>query len=206
MLTALVAGVTFGLSAGFSPGPLSLLVLTQSLRFGAREGARVAFAPLITDAPIVALALALAHGLSQTRNALGVIALVGAMFVVYLAWHTWNAAPPRVERALDEPPRSLLRGAVVNLLSPHPYLFWLSVGAPSLSTAAQRAGVLGAAAFVFGFYLCLVGAKVLMAWLVGQSRGWLLGRAYRWIMRALALMMLIFAALLARDGITLLSA
>lgn len=206
MLTALLAGITFGLSAGFSPGPLSLLVIAQSLRYGAREGARVAFAPLLTDAPIVALTVVVAQGLAQTRSALGVISLLGAAFVVYLAWSTWHATPPRVERALEESPRSLLHGAVVNVLSPHPYLFWLSVGASSLSAAAQRAGALGAAAFIGGFYLCLVGAKVLMAWLVGHSRGWLMGRTYRWVMRALALVMLIFAGLLARDGARLLFA
>ena len=50
------AGLVYGLSAGFSPGPLMALVISQTLKHGIREGAKVAVAPLITDLPIILLA------------------------------------------------------------------------------------------------------------------------------------------------------
>jgi hypothetical protein len=39
-------------------------VLAQTLRHGAREGCKIALTPLVTDAPIIALALALAAKLA----------------------------------------------------------------------------------------------------------------------------------------------
>src|SRR6266550_2327590 len=45
MMTALASGVLLGLSAGLSPGPM----LAQTLRHGAREGCKIARAPLVTQ-------------------------------------------------------------------------------------------------------------------------------------------------------------
>ncbi len=56
-LSVLVSGLTEGLAAGFSPGTLSALVICESLRFTFRRGMIVALVPLVTDAPIDAVAL-----------------------------------------------------------------------------------------------------------------------------------------------------
>ncbi|MDH3383440.1 MAG: LysE family translocator, partial [Deltaproteobacteria bacterium] len=53
MLFFLGAGIVLGLSAGFSPGPLLAMVLSQTIRHGAREGIKIAAAPLLTDLPII---------------------------------------------------------------------------------------------------------------------------------------------------------
>ncbi|HRY44622.1 MAG TPA: hypothetical protein P5164_11830, partial [Thermoanaerobaculia bacterium] len=36
------------------------------------------------------------------------------------------------ERLLRAAPQSLRKGVIVNLLSPNPYLFWMTVGAPAM--------------------------------------------------------------------------
>jgi len=43
-----------GFNAGISPGSLSTLIIAQTLRHNLREGMKVAIAPILTDAPIVA--------------------------------------------------------------------------------------------------------------------------------------------------------
>ena len=48
-LTLLTNGIILGLSAGFAPGPLSVLVISQTIQYGTGEGVKSAFAPLITD-------------------------------------------------------------------------------------------------------------------------------------------------------------
>ncbi|MEI6633029.1 MAG: hypothetical protein WCP22_04325 [Chlamydiota bacterium] len=50
-------GVVLGLSAGLSPGPLLALVVSQTLAHGVREGVKVAFVPLVTDLPVILIAL-----------------------------------------------------------------------------------------------------------------------------------------------------
>jgi threonine/homoserine/homoserine lactone efflux protein len=57
MAVFLIAGIILGFSAGFSPGPLLTLVISQTLKHGVKEGIKVAFAPLVTDLPIIFLAV-----------------------------------------------------------------------------------------------------------------------------------------------------
>lgn len=201
-LELLGAGAAFGLAAGLSPGPLLALVVTQTVRHGPREGLKVATAPLITDAPIVLGSVLILSRLSSSDAILGAIALGGGVFVGFLAVESLRTTRLDTFAGTGEP-RSWRQGALVNALSPHPYLFWITVGAPILVGAAA-AGPAGPIAFLVGFYACLVGSKMTVAAAVGASRGALTGRAYPWIMRALGALLLVFAVLLLREGAILL--
>ena len=203
MLEFLATGVVLGLAAGFAPGPLLALILAQSIRFGTREGLKVAAAPLLTDVPIVILATALVVAAAEAAGGLlGAISLAGAAFVTYLGIESIRATGVQAGRP-DEAPRSWARGALVNALSPHPYIFWVAVGAPVLIRAWAE-GPLAAAAFLVGFYACLVGAKMLVALIAGRSGGRLRGRGYRTVMVGLGVLLLFFALRLAVEGLRLL--
>jgi len=56
----------------------------------------------------------------------------------------------------------------VNVLSPHPWVFWLTAGGPLLVAAWRRGPAVGIA-FVAGFYALLVGSKVVIAFLVARA-------------------------------------
>ncbi|HOC55081.1 MAG TPA: LysE family translocator [Verrucomicrobiota bacterium] len=199
MILALASGAFLGVSCGLAPGPLLALVLTQTLRHGPREGCKIALSPLVTDAPIIIVTLVLAAKLAQLRPLLGMVSVAGGAFILYLAWETFSAV--RQEAATSaEPPRSWFKGILTNLLSPHPWLFWLTVGAASLAKALAESW-LAALVFLFGFYLLLVGAKVMIALLAARSRDLLAGRPYRVAMRILALLLGVFALLLFREGL-----
>ena len=199
MLTAAVAGVVFGLAAGVTPGPLLTLVVTESLRGGVRAGMRVAAAPLLTDGPIVVVSVALLTRVTGT-GVLGGLALVGALLLAYLAWDSLTVAAP--EAAAEAGPRvsALAKGAAVNLLNPHPYLFWLGIGGPTLLGAWQE-GAGPAVAFLAGMYGCLVGSKMVVAWGVGKGRRLLQSRGYVYLVRVLGLALAFFAVRFAREGL-----
>lgn len=198
MLTALAFGVLLGLSAGLAPGPLLALVLAQTLRHGPREGCKIALSPLVTDAPIILVALGAAARLNELRPLLGGVSLAGGAFVLYLAWDSFRPVNPDAG-APAERPRSWFKGVLTNLFSPHPWLFWLTVGAALLAQALAK-GWLAAAAFLAGFYLLLVGSKVGVALLAGRCRNLLAGRSYRWVMRVLGALLAMFSLLLFREG------
>ncbi|HEY5974798.1 MAG TPA: LysE family transporter [Geobacteraceae bacterium] len=193
------AGVVLGLSAGCSPGPLLALVITQTLRHGAWEGVKVALSPLLTDLPIIALCLVVLTRLANMGPVLGVVSLAGGLFVLYLAYETCRASRTLPEAVPDEP-QSLGKGVLVNALSPHPYLFWLTVGTPAIIRGWQ---VTPGAAFLFvaSFFGSLVGAKVCVALLAGRSRSFLTGRGYGAVMSLLGLLLAGFAIFLCRDGL-----
>ena len=198
-MSYLVSGMILGLSSGLAPGPLFTLVLSETLRDGLGSGVKVAIAPVITDLPIIILTLIVISNFSGIHLIMGVISLAGALFVAYLGLETFSSTGLDDGDVLSEE-RSLHKGIVANLLNPHPYLFWMTVGSPLVVRAYQES-MFHAGFFIAGFYLFLVCSKVGLAVLAAKSRHALQGRAYRLCMRALGVLLWIFAAILARDGV-----
>jgi threonine/homoserine/homoserine lactone efflux protein len=195
---ALLLGLSLGLGAGLAPGPLLALVIRSTLRGGVGAGIRVALSPLLTDIPIIAVALALASSLPQT--ALGALGVIGGAFVIWLGVEALRDLPAPAEAAIGaaSPQRDLLRGALTNALSPHPWVFWLTVGAPIL--AQHGAG--GSALFLTAFYVVLIGSKVAVAAALNAGRDRLVrGRGYGIVLRASGLLLLATGVLLAVDGL-----
>jgi threonine/homoserine/homoserine lactone efflux protein len=199
VLASLGTGVVFGLSAGLSPGPLLALVISHTLRHGVKEGVKVSFAPLVTDSPIILLSVLILVKLSNADNFLGVISLLGGSFVLYLAYESLRSKS--IDPNLHESaPKSLAKGAIVNFLSPYPYLFWMTVGAPFMIKAWDN-NTLAGIVFVAGFYIFLVVSKMTVAIVTGKSKQLLQGRVYVFIMRLLGIVLLYFALLLFKDGL-----
>jgi threonine/homoserine/homoserine lactone efflux protein len=186
-------GLGLGLGAALSPGPLLALVVTTTLARGFLAGARIACAPLVTDAVIIAASLAVVHSLPA--RATGVLGVAGGLFVVYLGVESLRERPALLEA---EPSTSgeLGRGALVNLLSPHPWLFWITVGAPVLLSAWAE-GPLPAIGFVVAFFLLLVGTKVVIAAVVAGGRARLSPTALHRAHRIAGLLLLITGVVLA---------
>ncbi len=202
-LTYLLSGAVLGLAGGLSPGPLTALVISQTLQFGTREGLKVALVPVCTDGPLIVLGALTISSLQGVDGVLGAIGLFGACFLLWLAWETARARPPEVIVTDTSEANSARKALVANFLNPHPYLFWFAVGGPLVAEAWGLGGA-HVAAFCVGFFMCLCGAKVVVAGLTGRYREALLGPAYRWIMRVLAVAMVLFAARFALDGARLL--
>ncbi len=202
MLHFLLIGALLGLTAGFSPGPLLALVVAETLNHGFRAGLRTALSPLLTDLPIVLVSLLLIRPLQQSDLLLGVISLVGGSFLLFLGIPCFmTRVLPQVQGGSTS--RSLLKGVLTNALSPHPYLFWIGVGAP-LVTSAADSSYSNAGLLIGGFYLCLVGSKILVALLVERGRTFLGGRLYRTILSLLGAVIILLALLMYYQGLQLL--
>ena len=189
---ALFTGAGLGLAAGLSPGPLLVLVISASLERGFAGGARVAMAPLVTDVPIVAASLAAASTLPA--RALTGLTVAGGLFIVHLGVGTVRRAgnpQATASRAAGRQAASgdLWRGALVNVLSPHPWLFWLGIGGPLVTLLWRQSGGPAAAVFLALFYGALVGSKLLLAALLARGRHALGGHAHRRVISACGLLL-----------------
>lgn len=187
-----LAAATLGLSAGFSPGPLLSLVLSQSLRHGAVEGVKVAVAPLLTDAPIIVACWLVLSRFSGAPAVLGVVSCGGAALLARYGLACFTTPPPRAD-VPDEAPRSVLRGVAANFANPHPYLFWIAIGVPLLLSAAAS-GPGAVVLFLAVFYAAIVGAKVAVAVTAGHCGRFVSGRVYKGLMAALGVSLFYFAA------------
>jgi threonine/homoserine/homoserine lactone efflux protein len=194
----LALGLSLGLGAGLAPGPLLALVIRSTMQGGIVAGVRVAFSPLVTDIPIIVLALTLAATLPDT--ALGALGIAGGGFVLWLGVEALRDTPTPAEATTSAPApqRDILHGAMTNALSPHPWVFWITVGAPILG----ENGTGGGALFLGAFYLLLIGTKVAIAGALNAGRDRLLqGRGYAIVLRASALLLLATGVLLTIEGL-----
>jgi len=155
--------------------------------------------PGLTDLPIIILSVFALSQLSNFQGILGLISIIGGLFLVYLAYSSFVADKIDTDAQTDDP-RSFGKGTLVNLFNPSPYVFWLTVGAPTV-VAAWAQSPTKAAWFIAGFYACLIGGKMSLAVIAARSRQWLTGKAYGYVMRILGVLLLALALMLFRDGL-----
>lgn len=203
MLSLVAAGLVLGIWAGLSPGPLFAVLISQTMRFGSREGIKVALAPLVTDPPIILISFFVLARIRNSGLVLGVLSAFGAVYVALMAYESWRSG----EGVASKPTSTgtLKKAIITNFLSPHPYIFWLTAGG-QITISAWKSSSISAVAFVGCFYVCLVGAKLALAVIVGRSRHFIAGKAYIVIMRALGIILIVFSVLLALNAYRLLSA
>jgi threonine/homoserine/homoserine lactone efflux protein len=159
-------GAALGFSAAAQPGPLQAYLLAQSVRNGTARTLPVAFVPLVTDPPLIAVVLAvLAQVPPGFVRALGV---AGGALVVWLGVGALRSLrSPARAGAARAPEVGFVRGMLVNLLNPNAWLWW-SLAAGPILVAAWRASPVRALAFLAGFYLLLVGGNVAFVLLAGR--------------------------------------
>lgn len=199
----LFLGVVLGLVQGLSPGPLVTLVISETLKFGKREGFKVAVSPLVTDSTVAVLSLLVLSNLAKSSMIIGVISILGACYLTYLAWENLRVKTGSFETMLVKK-GALKRAVITNFLNPHVYIFWLSVGAPTILNGLGTHVSL-AVLFLLGFYLFLIGSETCIAYLVSRSKAFIEGKYYSYIIRVLGLVLIFFALLLLIEGYRLLT-
>lgn len=201
MIELLIAGITLGLYAGFSPGPLLVLVISQTLKHGYREGVKVAFAPIITDIPIIIITVLFLSLISSYTSILGVISILGGIYLGYMAYESFKTRG-LTENVDVEEPKSFQKGATVNFLNPSPYLFWITIGGPIIINDYSESA-LSPFLFIIGFYALLVSSKIALAYATSKSRDFLTGKTYIYAMRVLGVVLVIFALYFLNQGFQL---
>jgi threonine/homoserine/homoserine lactone efflux protein len=155
MWLVLIQGIVLGFSAGISPGPLQAYFLGQSLQNGWRKTLPAAFAPLLSDGPIVAIVLLL---LTLTgESVLAWLQLVGGFFIFYLGYGAYQTfrTPPDPDPGTPSGKQALRSTVLLNMLSPNPYIFWGTVLGPTV-LSLWRSAPGQAVAYISGFYVTLV--------------------------------------------------
>ncbi len=170
MWTYFLQGFSLGLAAAAQPGPFQAYLIGRSLQLGWRRALPAALAPLISDGPIILLVVVI---LSQVPRALlRLLAIGGGLFVLYLAYQTFQAfrAYSPAAPSASAGRQNLLQAALMNALSPNPYIFWSLVGGPILLRGWQAAPA-NAVSFLAGMYLMLVAGSAGLVILFSGARG-----------------------------------
>jgi threonine/homoserine/homoserine lactone efflux protein len=190
MLEYLLVGAGLGFTGAIQPGPFQTYVISEALRRGWRRALPAALAPLISDLPIILLVLFVLTRLPpQAQRALY---LASGIYILYLAWGAWRARRngPGTGATSGEARSGVLRAALMNLLSPGPYVFWSLVAGPILLQAWQQSPAQGVA-FLIGFYGAMVTTLAALIGVFGAA-GRLDPRVSRTLVSLSALIMALF--------------
>jgi threonine/homoserine/homoserine lactone efflux protein len=156
MWTYVIQGIGYGFAAAVQPGPFQAYLFSQTLSRGWRQTMPAALAPLVSDGPIILLVL-----LVLVRVPLWLqrgLCLGGGFFLLYLArqaFSAWRNFDEGSACAGGAGRQSLVRAAMMNALSPGPYLYWSLVTGPILLAGWREAPALGLG-FLASFYAAIV--------------------------------------------------
>jgi threonine/homoserine/homoserine lactone efflux protein len=157
LLVYLSQGLVLGGTAAAQPGPLLAYLLSQTISHGWRRTLPAAFAPLISDGPIVLLVILV---LTRTPDwSLQVLRVIGGLFLLYLAYGAYQSYKTAVTSTVQteqSTQKGVLNATLMNLLSPNPYIFWATIAGPIFIAGWKQAPGNGLS-FVLGFYLTLIG-------------------------------------------------
>jgi threonine/homoserine/homoserine lactone efflux protein len=200
-LEILIYGILLGLFAASSPGPLFILMLSETLRYGKREGIKIAVSPLITDIPIFLFVFLVLSNLMQYDFIVSLISLFGAFYLIYLGIENLKIKNSKFEVELTSD-TALRKGVITNFLNPSPYLFWLTIGGPTIIKSLEINFLL-TILFVIGFYLFFIGLNLLIVLIFERSKPFIKSSFYIYTVKALGIALLFFALLFIRDGLKL---
>lgn len=172
IITFVIASVLLGIA----PGPDNIFVMAQSALYGKKSGVLVTLGlctGLIVHTSAVALGVAVIFQTSVL--AFTVLKVVGAMYLLYLAWQAFRASASR----LDTPKSTLRsngalyrRGIIMNITNPKVSIFFLAFlpqfASPEYGALAPQIALLGG---IFMIVSLVVFSAI--AVLAGELGGWL---------------------------------
>jgi threonine/homoserine/homoserine lactone efflux protein len=170
MWAYVIQGMGYGFAAAVQPGPFQAYLISQTLSKGWRQTLPAALAPLISDGPIIILTLVVLSYVAVWLQRFLYIA--GGLFILYLAYRAfvawWNFDEAgAVTRSAGR--QSAIQAAMMNALSPGPYLYWSLVTGPILLAGWRKTPVNGVA-FLVSFYAAIVLSLVAIIVVFGTAR------------------------------------
>lgn len=169
MLTFLLQGMALGLSAAWLPGPFKAFLFSYTSIYGWRRTIWAAFAPLLSDGFIIAVALLLISSVPPQFTA--GLHVAGGLFLFYLARSAYHALQAEAEAHIESGGSLrdvLTKATITNLLNPNPYIFWSFVGGPII----RRGWAISpwhAVSFLLGMYTLLIGGMAALVLLFGLT-------------------------------------
>lgn len=170
MITYLLLGFTYAFAASIQPGPLQAFIISQTLKNGWRKTLPAAFAPVLSDIPIIILVLLILSNIPH--EFLRFLQIGGGLLLLYLAYNSYKTVINYKKLSTDnniKNDNTLFKAVLVNALNPNPYLGWSLVMGPLFIKGYHESPVNGIA-LIGGFYFTIVICQMGIIILFGMAR------------------------------------
>lgn len=165
----LIQGIGFGFAAASQIGPFQTFLITQALTRGWKRALPGAFAPLLSDGPIVLLSVLVLSQLPEWAQR--AMYILGGFFVLYLAYgafKSWRNFDETLAHPELSSQQTIYKAAMTNALSPGAYLFWMFVTGPIL-VKGWRETPLNGLGLLVGFYTTFILCLIVMIVIFGAA-------------------------------------
>jgi len=195
MYRLFLAAVVLSLIFCATPGAVN----TQALRVGVTGGFRRAFGvetgSIVGDMCWAVIALAGLAVIWNNMTARVILAVIGAAFLLYLAYQGFQDARRREMSEVDAPKghTDFVTGVIMSFANPFQIPFWIGIGSTSIAVIMSDPELMDFVIFYLGY---LVGA---MIWgtsysaLIGHGRRYITPKLFRALSMICALVLLYFA-------------
>ena len=170
MITYLLIGFTYAFAASIQPGPFQTFIISQTLKNGWKRTLPAAFAPVLSDIPIIILILLILTNVPPVF--LRILQIGGGLLLLYLAYSSFKTFLNF--EMLEKPEENkndntLFKAVLVNALNPNPYLGWSLIMGPLFIKGYNEASINGIA-LIAGFYITIVLCQMGIIILFGLAR------------------------------------
>jgi threonine/homoserine/homoserine lactone efflux protein len=169
LISTLLIGISYALSAGLQPGPLQAFFIAKVAEGGWRRALPAAFAPLISDGPIALVSILLLSSLPASFR--GWLQLAGGITLLAFAWSAFRNTRKDIPLPEADPgsaPKTIGQAALINLLNPNPYLGWSLVMGPAVLSAWETGPGL-ALALLLSFYITMISISLVFIYMIGRA-------------------------------------
>ncbi|UCH65873.1 MAG: LysE family transporter [Ignavibacterium sp.] len=170
MISYIIFGITYAFAAAMQPGPFQAFIISQTIRNGWKHTLPAAFAPLISDGPIIVIVLLL---LSTVPTWLiYILQIAGGLLLLYVAYRAfvsylnYNLEKEVVESKTEN---SLFKATLVNALNPGPWVGWSLIMGPLFIKGYEQSATYGVA-LIISFYTTMVLSLMGIIILFGLAR------------------------------------
>jgi threonine/homoserine/homoserine lactone efflux protein len=204
LLAIFFSSMLIGLSGALMPGPMFSVCVSESYKKGFWAGPVMVVGHAI---PELALAILFALGLNKflkDKTVVGVISIVGGVFLVWLAYKVFSEVRQGVTVDLtthqDVGWGPLVGGLWSSVSNPGWIVWWATIGAQYIMLSLKH-GVIGLAFFFVGHEMADLVWYSSVSFLVSRGRGRISDRIYHAVLYACALLVLVFAVIFIVTGI-----
>jgi len=170
MLSYIIIGITYSFAAAMQPGPFQAFIISQTIKNGWKHTLPAAFAPIISDAPIIVIVVLLLTAIPAWL--IYFLQIAGGLVLLYLAYRAFTTyLNYNLEKEVKEsiPGNSLGKAVLVNFLNPGAWLGWSLILGPLFIQAYAQSAANGIV-FLISFYSTMVVSLLGIIILFGLAR------------------------------------
>ncbi len=195
MYRLFLAAMALSLVFCATPGAVN----TQALRVGVSGGFRRAFGvetgSIVGDMCWAVIALAGLAAVWDNMAARVVLAIIGSIFLLYLAYQGFQDARRKEIAEVDAPKghTDLVTGVMMSFANPFQIPFWIGIGSSSIAVIMTDPGTADLLVFYLGYLTGAMAWGILYSALIGYGKRYITPRLFRFLSLFCALVLAFFA-------------